>query len=141
MTRKRKNEPGQIEQSGALEDIRMIDTSGYKGNPMTERLLADQIAEQKEKIKNLEDSLSQKNQRVSLLEIKVAKYEERYDSVNMRSWIGTLIAVFIGYSVSLISREESSLNKVGFLFTFALIALFVLTCVLPTRRRKHEEQP
>lgn len=140
MAEKNRYKARQIETLKAIDEIRMIDTSGYEGNPMVERLLADLVAEQKEKIGELEDTLSQRDQNISSLKVRVAGLEASYNSMRTLSWIRSLIGIILGISASLIFLGESSLSKIGVLLVIVFTGLFILTCGFSLGREKHERQ-
>jgi len=139
MTEKNRYKARQIETLKAIDEIRMIDTSGYEGNPMVERLLADLVAEQKEKIEEFEDTLSQRDQNISSLKVRVAGLEASYNSMRTLSWIRSLIGIILGVSASLTFLGESSLSKIGVLLVIVFIGLFILTCGFSLGREKHEK--
>jgi len=140
LNEKKKYEARQSVISRAIDQIRMIDISEYRGNPMVERILADQVEEQREKIEEFQGILAEKIQEIGSLKVKVAVLNERYNSERVLSWVRNFVGIILGVSVSLVFLGESSLNKIGLLLVLIFTGLFILTCLFTFRREKHEQK-
>lgn len=122
----------------AMDQIKMMDTSEYGGNPMVEKMLVDQIEEQKGKLEKLECELTEKKQEISTLKVKIAVFNERSNSEKLFSWIRNLVGIVLGISGGLALSKDSSLNKIGLILVPVFVVIFFLTCFFSFVRGKHE---
>ena len=135
---KEKNERRQPVSLKAMEQIRMLDTSGYEASPMVEKMLVDQIEEQKAKIEKLEEELVKRAEEIKALNVRVAILNGKAELGGALSPIRTLAGILFGIFGTLVFTTESLLRDFSLVVAIFFIALFLLTYHFG--REKHEQK-
>ena len=139
MNKKEDYRAKQVESSQVLEEIKSVDTSKYKSNPMVEKLLVYQVEELRNKVETLESELATKLRENSALKVKVATLMERSHSEKIFGWIRNFVGIGLGISGSLIFFKEALLSKIGLILTPIFAVLFLLSCIFSFSRKENNE--
>ena len=129
----------QIKKSTGLDELRSIDISKYKPNPMVERLLADQVEELKNKVRLLENELAATSKDYNDLRVKTTRFIERSRFKRIFSWIRNFVGIALGISGGLVFSQDALLSKIGLTSIPILAVLFLLSCIFSFSRREKSD--
>jgi hypothetical protein len=112
-----------------MEELKALDTKGYRSHPMVERILAERIDRLERDLEQerqaTRDALAQKHD----LEIKFVALKEKFRFQRMSEWIRNFAGIFLGITGTLFFSSGASQQKLWGIFSGVFILVFIITCI------------